>query len=193
MDSFEGRLAVVTGGATGMGRELVIQLAAEGCSVATCDINAESLAETARLAGKDAPAGVRITTHVADVSDEAQMNRFRDQVVAQQEADHVDLLFNNAGITGGGSFLTSPRAQWDKTFAVCWGGVYNGMRAFADLVVASDEAYVVNTSSINGFWASLGMTAIGPIARLIPHLPTIWRAIAVSCWMSDSAPALIES
>ena len=156
MDSFEGRLAVVTGGATGMGRELVIQLAAEGCSVATCDINAESMAETARLAGKDAPAGVRITTHVADVSDEAQMNRFRDQVVAQQEADHVDLLFNNAGITGGGSFLTSPRAQWDKTFAVCWGGVYNGMRAFADLVVASDEAYVVNTSSINGFWASLG-------------------------------------
>ena len=156
MDSFEGRLAVVTGGATGMGRELVIQLAAEGCSVATCDINAESMAETARLAGKDAPAGVRITTHVADVSDEAQMNRFRDQVVAQHEADHVDLLFNNAGITGGGSFLTSPRAQWDKTFAVCWGGVYNGMRAFADVVVDSDEAYVVNTSSINGFWASLG-------------------------------------
>ena len=156
MDSFEGRLAVVTGGATGMGRELVIQLAAAGCSVATCDINAERMAETARLAGKDATTGVRITTHVADVSDEAQTNRFRDQVVAQQEADHVDLLFNNAGIVGGGSFLTSPRAEWDKTFAVCWGGVYNGMRAFADLVVASDEAYVINTSSVNGFWASLG-------------------------------------
>src|SRR5262245_7853820 len=137
MESFEGRLAVVTGGATGMGRELVIQLAAEGCSVATCDINAECMAETARFAGKDAPAGVRITTHVADVSDEAQMNRFRDQVVTQHGADHVDLLFNNAGIVGGGSFLTSPRAEWDKTFAVCWGGVYNCMRAFADLVVAS--------------------------------------------------------
>src|SRR5262245_26721902 len=156
MDSFEGRLAVVTGGATGMGRELVIQLAAEGCSVATCDINAESMAETATLAGKNAPAGVRITTHLADVSDEAQMNRFRDQVVSQHEVDHVDLLFNNAGIAGGGSFLISPRAEWDKTFAVCWGGVYNGMRAFADLVVASEEAYVVNTSSVNGFWASLG-------------------------------------
>jgi NAD(P)-dependent dehydrogenase (short-subunit alcohol dehydrogenase family) len=156
MESFAGRLAVVTGGGTGMGRELVIQLAADGCSVATCDINTERMDETARRAEKDAPAGVRITTHLADVSDEAQMHRFRDEVVAQHETDHVDLLFNNAGIGGGNSFLTAPRDAWDKTFAVCWGGVYNSMRAFADLVVASDDAYVVNTSSVNGFWASLG-------------------------------------
>jgi NAD(P)-dependent dehydrogenase (short-subunit alcohol dehydrogenase family) len=112
--------------------------------------------ETARRAEKDAPPDVRITTHLADVSDEAQMNRFRDGVVAQHETDHVDLLFNNAGIGGGNSFLTGSRDAWDKTFAVCWGGVYNSMRAFADLVVASDDAYVVNTSSVNGFWASLG-------------------------------------
>jgi NAD(P)-dependent dehydrogenase (short-subunit alcohol dehydrogenase family) len=156
MDSFAGRLAVVTGGGTGMGRELVIQLAADGCSVATCDVNVDHMEETARRAEKDAPADVRITTHLADVSDEAQMNRFRDEVVAQLETDHVDLLFNNAGVGGGNSFLTGPRDAWDKTFAVCWGGVYNGMRAFADLVVASDDAYVVNTSSVNGFWASLG-------------------------------------
>ena len=85
MDSFEGRLAVVTGGGTGMGRELVIQLAAEGGSVATCDINPENMAETARSARRDAPADVVVTTHVADVSDEAQMNRFRDEVVAQHD------------------------------------------------------------------------------------------------------------
>jgi NAD(P)-dependent dehydrogenase (short-subunit alcohol dehydrogenase family) len=156
MDSFAGRLAVVTGGGTGMGRELVIQLAADGCSVATCDVNVDHMEETARRAEKDAPPDVRITTHLADVSDEAQMNRFRDEVVAQLETDHVDLLFNNAGIGGGNSFLTGSRDAWDKTFAVCWGGVYNSMRAFADLVVASDDAYVVNTSSVNGFWASLG-------------------------------------
>jgi NAD(P)-dependent dehydrogenase (short-subunit alcohol dehydrogenase family) len=156
MNSFAGRLAVVTGGGTGMGRELVIQLAADGCSVATCDINTDHMDETGRQAEKEAPAGVRITTHLADVSDEAQMRRFRDEVVAQQETDHVDLLFNNAGIGGGNSFLTGPRDAWDKTFAVCWGGVYNSMRAFTDLVVASDDAYVVNTSSVNGFWASLG-------------------------------------
>jgi NAD(P)-dependent dehydrogenase (short-subunit alcohol dehydrogenase family) len=156
MDSFANRLAVVTGGGTGMGRELVIELAAEGCSVATCDINADHIRETAMRAGKDAPADVRITTHFADVSDEAQMMRFRDEVVAQHDTDHVHLLFNNAGIGGGQSFLTGSRDAWDKTFAVCWGGVYNGMRAFADLVIASDEGYIVNTSSVNGFWASLG-------------------------------------
>ena len=69
MESFEGRLAVVTGGGTGMGRELVVQLAAEGCSVATCDMNADAMAETARRAAKGSPAGTRITTHVCDVSD----------------------------------------------------------------------------------------------------------------------------
>ena len=156
MDSFAGRLAVVTGGGTGMGRELVIQLAADGCSVATCDVNADNMEEAAKRADKEAPAGVRITTHLADVSDEVQMHRFRDEVVAQHETDHVDLLFNNAGVGGGNSFLTGSRDAWDKTFAVCWGGVYNSMRAFTDLVVASDDAYVVNTSSVNGFWASLG-------------------------------------
>jgi len=156
MDSFEGRLAVVTGGGTGMGRELVIQLAAEGCSVATCDVNADALRETAVRGEKEAAPDVRITTHLADVSDEAQMYRFRDEVAARQETDHVDLLFNNAGVGGGNSFLTGSRESWDKTFAVDWGGVYHSMRAFTDMVVASEDAYVVNTSSVNGFWASLG-------------------------------------
>ena len=156
MDSFEGRLAVVTGGGTGMGRELVVQLAADGCSVATCDLSLEAMEETVRRAEKEAPAGVRITTHICDVSDEAQVQRFRDEVVAQHETDHVNLVFNNAGIGGGGSFLTAPREQWDKTFAVCWGGVYNCSRAFVPLLVASDDGYLVNTSSVNGFWASLG-------------------------------------
>ena len=156
MDSFAGKLAVVTGGGTGMGRELVIQLAAAGCSVATCDVNAENVSETAVRAEKEAPPGVRVTTHLADVSDEPQMHRFRDEVTERHETDHVDLLFNNAGIGGGNSFLTGSRDAWDKTFAVDWGGVYHSMRAFAGMVVASADAYVVNTSSVNGFWASLG-------------------------------------
>jgi NAD(P)-dependent dehydrogenase (short-subunit alcohol dehydrogenase family) len=156
MDTFEGRLAVVTGGGTGMGRELVVQLAAEGCSVATCDLSLDAMAGTLQRAEKDAPAGARITTHVCDVSDEAQVVRFRDEVVAAHDTDHINLLFNNAGIGGGGSFVTGERDQWDKTFGVCWGGVYHCSRAFVPLLVASDDGYLVNTSSVNGFWASLG-------------------------------------
>jgi len=156
VESFEGRIAVVTGGGTGMGRELVVQLAAEGCSVATCDITLDNVSETALRAEKEAPSGTRITTHLCDVSDEAQVLRFRDEVVAQHETDHVNLVFNNAGIGGGGSFVAGKRDEWDKTFGVCWGGVYNCSRAFVPLLVASDDGYLVNTSSVNGFWASLG-------------------------------------
>jgi NAD(P)-dependent dehydrogenase (short-subunit alcohol dehydrogenase family) len=156
MDSFDGRLAVVTGGGTGMGRELVVQLAAAGASVATCDVNLDTLAETAELAAKEAPDGVRITTHLCDVSDATAMDRFRDEVLAQHETDHVHLVFNNAGIGGGGSFLTDPQETWERTFGVCWGGVYNGCRSFLPLLVAAPEGHLVNTSSVNGFWASLG-------------------------------------
>ncbi|MGH9273371.1 MAG: SDR family NAD(P)-dependent oxidoreductase [Acidimicrobiales bacterium] len=155
MERFEGRLAVVTGGGSGMGRELVLQLAAEGCSVAACDVHEDAVAETVRLAEKDAPAGTRITGHRCDVADEASVERFRDEVLAQHETDHINLLFNNAGVGGGGSFLTADRAEWDRTFGICWGGVYNCSRAFVPLLVAGDTGYIINTSSVNGFWAKL--------------------------------------
>jgi NAD(P)-dependent dehydrogenase (short-subunit alcohol dehydrogenase family) len=139
-----------------MGRELVLQLTAEGCSVAMCDVNADNMAETAERAAKEAPTGTRITAHICDVSDEAQVQRFRDEVVREHKTDHVNLVFNNAGIGGGGSFIAGRKEEWDRTFGVCWGGVYNCSRAFVPLLVASDDGYLVNTSSVNGFWASLG-------------------------------------
>src|SRR5215210_2039720 len=139
-----------------MGRELVIQLANEGCSVATCDVTSDKMAETLDRATKEAPSGVKVTTHVADVSDEAAVNRFRDEVVERHGTDHINALFNNAGIGGGGSFVAGDRHAWDRTFGVCWGGVYNCSRAFVPLLVASPEGHLVNTSSVNGFWASLG-------------------------------------
>jgi len=156
MESFTGRIAVVTGGGTGMGRELVRQLAAEGCHVALCDVNAETMAETSALAEKEAPAGTRLTTFVADVSDEAQVQAFADHVRAELDTDQVHLVFNNAGIGGGGSFLLDERESWERTFGICWGGVYNGCRAFLPLLVASEGGHLVNVSSVNGFWASIG-------------------------------------
>ncbi|MDE2486146.1 MAG: SDR family NAD(P)-dependent oxidoreductase [Alphaproteobacteria bacterium] len=157
MKDFTGRFAVVTGGGTGMGRELARQLAAEGCNVAMCDVSAKNMAETVALIEQDRPPqGTKVTTHLADVSDEAQLKRFRAEFEDQQQTDKLHLLFNNAGIGGGGSFVNDPREEWERTFGVCWGGVYLGCRTFLPLMLAADEAHIVNTSSVNGFWASLG-------------------------------------
>jgi NAD(P)-dependent dehydrogenase (short-subunit alcohol dehydrogenase family) len=156
MEKLDGRIAVVTGGGTGMGRELVRQLAKVGCHVATCDVAAERLDETKSLALETAPAGTRVTTFVADVADETQLLAFRDAVAKEHATTTINLLFNNAGIAGAGSFIDDDRAAWERTFAIDWGGVYLGTRTFMAMLVAADEGHVVNTSSINGIFASVG-------------------------------------
>ena len=156
MESFAGKLAVVTGGGSGMGRELVRQLAAQGCSVAACDWHPDAMAETASLARADAGSGVLVTSHGCDVSDEAQVLRFRDELLGQHARDHVDLVFANAGIGGAGSFVNDSREEWEHTFAVDWWGVYHCARTFLPLLIASGDGVLVNTSSVNGLWAALG-------------------------------------
>src|SRR5258706_11822046 len=160
MRDFAGKIAVITGGGTGMGRELARQLVAEGCNVAMCDVSGDAMAEPKRLCEVERlPQGVRITTHVADVSIEEQLQRFRDEITDQQATDRIHLLFNNAGIGGGGSLFTSTREQWEKTFNICWGGVYLGVRTFLPMLMKADDGHIVNTSSVNGVWASAGLGA----------------------------------
>jgi NAD(P)-dependent dehydrogenase (short-subunit alcohol dehydrogenase family) len=157
MKDLAGRIAVVTGGGSGMGRELVRQLVAEGCNVAMCDISERNMMETQRLCELDRlPQGLRVTTFVADVADEAQVTRFRDSVAEQQQTDKIHLLFNNAGIGGGGSMIVNDRSEWERTFNICWGGVYLNTRMFLPMMLRADEGHIVNTSSVNGFWASVG-------------------------------------
>ena len=156
MKDFSGKIAVVTGGGNGMGRELTKQLAEAGCSVAICDISDEDMAETVSAAEALAPQGVRITHFRADVGKEDDVQAFADHVRTAHETDHIHLLINNAGIGGGGSFVNGPRENWERTFNVCWYGVYNNARAFMPMLVAADEGHIVNVSSVNGFWASIG-------------------------------------
>ena len=156
MRDFAGKIAVITGGGTGMGRELARQLVAQGCDVAFCDVSTENMAETRALCEQEAPQGIRVTTFRCDVSDADQMNEFAAHVRSTFDTDAINLLFNNAGIAGAGSFVADDQDLWEKTFNVCWGGVYNGCRTFLPMLIASAEGHVVNTSSINGFWASSG-------------------------------------
>ena len=161
MKDFSGRIAVVTGGGSGMGRELVRQLVADACNVAMCDISEAGMAETRRLCEvAGLPQGLRVTTHIADVADAAQVQRFRDEVAERHVTDKIHLLFNNAGIGGGGSMFAHNPEEWERTFNICWGGVYHCTRAFLPMLQKAEEGHIVNTSSVNGFWASVG-----------PHLP----------------------
>jgi NAD(P)-dependent dehydrogenase (short-subunit alcohol dehydrogenase family) len=156
MKDFSNKLAVITGAGTGMGRELAKQLAAEGCHVAFCDVSAAAMAVTKTACEQLARPGTRITSQLCDVSSESQMLAFCDAVKSGHGTEHIDVLFNNAGIGGGGSLIKDTREEWDRVFNVCWFGVYYGTRVFLPMLMASDDALIVNTSSVNGFWACLG-------------------------------------
>lgn len=155
LKDFAGKIAVITGGGTGMGRELALALAAEGCSVAMCDVSAASMAETERLCRAAAPQGTMVHCTRADVAIEAEMNAWADEVRTAFDTDKIHLLFNNAGIAGGGSFVAGERAAWERTFNICFYGVIHGVRAFLPMLKNADAGHIVNTSSINGFWATL--------------------------------------
>ena len=150
------QIAVITGGGSGIGRALARQLSAAGVHLSLCDVSEAALAETRALCLVDAPAGTRVHTARADVSVESDLLAFKDAALAAHATDHIHLLFNNAGISAGGSFVAGDRADWERCFGVCWSGVYFGARTFLPLLVAGPGGCIVNISSVNGFWASLG-------------------------------------
>ena len=155
MRDFKGRIGVITGAGTGMGRELARQLVAAGCHVALCDIVAENLDEAVRLCRQES-SDPEVSGFVCDVADENQVLRFREHVREVHGTEHVNLLINNAGISGGGSFIESSREEWERTFDICWSGVYLMTRAFMPMLLKSTEGRIVNMSSANAIRAVLG-------------------------------------
>jgi len=155
MKDFTDQVAVITGSGSGIGREIARQLATKGCHLALCDLFEDTLAETRKLCLEATNTNIRIVTQGCDVADENQVLEFRDRVAAHF-GGKVSLLFNNAGIGGGGSIVDGNRREWDRVFAVCWGGVYHCTRAFIPLLTKASSAWLINISSVNGFWATLG-------------------------------------
>jgi NAD(P)-dependent dehydrogenase (short-subunit alcohol dehydrogenase family) len=156
IDNYNKIIAVVTGGGSGIGRELVRQLASAGADVAFCDLSPETVEQTAALVREESP-NVRVLAVQADVSSEADLEAFRDAITTTFNTDQVHLVINNAGVGGGGSMFTTERADWERTFDIVWGGVYFGTRVFLPLLTAAPAAALVNTSSVNGFYASIGV------------------------------------
>ena len=149
MKRFEGRVAVITGAAGGIGGALASELANRGCHLALADVNGEALEQVeSRLASR----GVAISRHVVDVTDRERMSRLPAEVVSLHGG--VNLLVNNAGITLQKSFSTHSLEDWDRIVGINWWGVLHGCHFFLDALRAADEAHIVNMSSMMGF---LGM------------------------------------
>ena len=135
-----GRTAVVTGAGSGIGRALALKAAAEGMKVALCDVNADGLAETARLAG--CGTGVEIV----DVSDEHEVRRFA--ALVHEALPAVALLFANAGILRSAPVLDLPAKDWRKMFDVNVLGVLHTLQAFVPAMLdAGEPAQAIVTAS----------------------------------------------
>lgn len=143
MKNFTGKLAVITGAASGIGRELAVQLAGRGADLALADIDEAGMRETASMVD-----GIDSTTHVVDVADRAAMERFAADVVRHH--GRVNLLINNAGVT---LVSTAEGVDYDNFEWIMginfWGVVY-GTKAFLPHLRRADEAHIVNISSLFG-------------------------------------------
>jgi short-subunit dehydrogenase len=144
----KGRTAVITGAATGIGRAVAVSLAQRGCHLALADIDEAGLAETAGLARAYA---VRVSRHRVDVADRIAVAEFPSLVSAEHPG--VDVLVNNAGVAVGGTFEQVSDEDFEWLFEINFWGVVRMTRAFLPLLQASDDARVVNLSSVYGLIA----------------------------------------
>jgi NAD(P)-dependent dehydrogenase (short-subunit alcohol dehydrogenase family) len=148
MKSFDKRVVVVTGAASGIGRSLAVQLAGQGASLALADMNTQGLAETKRLV--EAAAG-NCTTYELDVADREGFEAFARQVVADHGEVHV--IFNNAGVTLVDSVENQSYEDFHWLMNINFWGVVHGTRAFLPYLKQVDEAHIVNISSVFGILA----------------------------------------
>jgi NAD(P)-dependent dehydrogenase (short-subunit alcohol dehydrogenase family) len=146
-----GRVAVVTGAASGIGRGLCERFAAEGMHVVMADVEEPALAKAAaELAG----AGASVLPAVTDVSDRAAVDALRDVALSAFGAVHV--VCNNAGVGGPhGPLWECPPGEWDWVLGVNLEGVMNGVRTFMPVLLGQDAGHLVNTSSIFGVFAGI--------------------------------------
>jgi NAD(P)-dependent dehydrogenase (short-subunit alcohol dehydrogenase family) len=162
----ENRTAVITGSASGIGRAIAVSLARRGCSLALADVNDAGLSETARMAhlaqteptNHTAPRSApRISQHHLDVADRRAVAAFPQVVIAAHPG--VDILVNNAGVAIGGTFEAVSEEDFEWLIEINFWGVVRMTRAFLPLLRKSDDARVVNLSSIYGIISPPAETA----------------------------------
>ena len=158
MQDLQGKVAVVTGGASGIGRGMAGAFLARGMKVVLADVEAEALAATtAELSA----AGGDVVGVECDVSNAESVEALRDETLSQFGAAHV--LCNNAGVAGGsgGATWEAPQADWDWGLGVNLMGVVYGIRSFVPVMIEQGApAHVVNTASVAGLIRGMGIYGV---------------------------------
>jgi NAD(P)-dependent dehydrogenase (short-subunit alcohol dehydrogenase family) len=148
------RVALVTGAGGGIGRATAFALARRGCHLALADIDGKAAEQTALEARA---LGVRTTSHQLDVADRGQVRALPESVIAGHQ--RIDLLVNNAGVALGGTFEQVSEDDFDWLMEVNFHAVVRMTRAFLPLLHRSDDARIVNVSSIYGIVSPSGQSA----------------------------------
>ncbi|AZF15959.1 SDR family oxidoreductase [Pseudomonas sp. R3-18-08] len=156
MKSFAGRVAAITGAASGMGRALALALAREGCHLALADKNSQGLEHTRDLVRTSTLSPVTVTTQVLDVSDRQAMLEWAARCAA--EHGQVNLVFNNAGVALSSTVEGVDYADLEWIVGINFWGVVHGTKAFLPYLKASGDGHIVNTSSVFGLFAQPGMS-----------------------------------
>lgn len=154
MTEIKGKVAVITGAGSGIGRALALQLAESGAKLALSDMDTLGLAETVRQVEQR---GAEVHSQALDVTQREEVFVYADTV-----AEHfgvVNLVFNNAGIAYTGEVEVMPLKDFERVMDVDFWGVVNGTKAFLPHLIASGDGHVVNISSLFGLLAIPGQSA----------------------------------
>jgi NAD(P)-dependent dehydrogenase (short-subunit alcohol dehydrogenase family) len=154
MTDIRGRVAVVTGAGSGIGRALAYDLARRGARLAISDVDELGLAETAKHARV---IGAKVDEQRLDVTDRAAVLAYADRVAA--DFGVVNIVINNAGIAFTGDIAEMTFEQIERVMDVDFWGVVNGTKAFLPYVIASGDGHIVNISSLFGLLAVPGQGA----------------------------------
>ena len=154
MKELKGKVAAVTGAASGLGRSMALAFAAEGMDLALADVDEVNLSS---VQDEVLAKGVRAITLKVDVSNAQQLEIFRDQTLTRLGGVHV--VCNNAGVSPLGAVWENSPADWQWILGVNLWGVIHGVRAFTPHLIKQDEGHIVNTASVAGLISPPGSGA----------------------------------
>lgn len=184
MKNFADKVVVVTGAASGMGRDLALQLADKGARVAISDMNPTGLEETRAMLEAT---GADVHSQVLNVAEREAVLEYADTVVSH--FGKVNAVFNNAGIAHHGEIEQTEFKTFERIMDVDYWGVVNGTKAFLPHIIASGDGAIVNTSSLFGLMAVPGQSAYnaakfavrGFTEALVQEMRLAGHPVTVSC------------